>query len=451
MARIRSVHPGLFTDEAFAQLTIEKPLAVAFLIGLWCEADDAGVFEWKPLGLKMKVLPGTTADAAELLAILEGLDFIRRFEVAPRAFGVVRNFVKFQRPKKPNDIHPATAEMRDYAGFLPDGRRPHSGTGRPSSGESSEPDPIDGDANPEPSIFLDGASSEPPAPIAPHSSEPVPNHTETPSEIPRQREDGGGRMKDEGGKRKESSSSARAARAQTSPDDDELLAEFKSAAKNNVAQGCANVTPLRRLLSEDVSLDDILSFAASRVSKLARPLENLGNYWLAPEIRAWSRDRRAAAQLAAAQGQATTRDAQVFIAESSSGWDRAVELWRRERHKKIGPPITQQNGVRGWHFSAAMLAAAEGAKPVEAAERAAFATSSRQRRARCDRAAFVSCWPNCTIPAAGRTAGRRPCVTTPRKRSRRPRNDPPCRRFPPGRRLARRQGRRGGGPRDRTD
>ena len=179
---------------------------------------------------------------------------------------------------------------------------------------------------------------------------------------------GTGRGRGRGIERKELSSSARAPRAHTMPDDDDLLTQFKNAAKGNVAPGCANIAPLRRLLSEDVSLDDVLSFAASRVSKLARPLENFGNYWLAPEIRAWSRDRRAAAELAAKQGHAPTYEAQIFVAESSPDWPRAVGLWRSEHHKKFGPPTAEQNGVRGWHFSAAMITSAEGAKPVEAAE-----------------------------------------------------------------------------------
>jgi len=171
-----------------------------------------------------------------------------------------------------------------------------------------------------------------------------------------------------GRERKESSSSARAPRAQTTPDDDDLLVQFKKAAKGNLAPGCANVAPLRQLLNEDCDLSDILSFAKARVSKLKRPLENLGNYWLVPEIRAWSRDRRAAAEVAAKQGHAPAREPQIFVAESSPDWPRAVEAWRRERHKKIGPPTTEQRGVRGWHFSAAILASGEGAKPMEAAE-----------------------------------------------------------------------------------
>ena len=357
MARIRSVHPGLFTDEAFALLTIEKPLAVAFLIGLWCEADDAGVFEWKPLGLKMKVLPGTTADAAELLAILERLNFIRRFEVAPRAFGVVRNFVKFQRPKKPNDIHPATAEMRGYAGFLPDGRRPHSGTGRPSGGESSEPDPIDGETNPEPAVFLRGASSEPPAPIAPHSSEPVPNHAETPPETPRQMEEGGGRRKGERGKKSSSSSSACAVRQ---IDDDELRAKLRTAAKGRIRKTCVNVKPVREWMAKGCDLErDILPFIAEAFPRLSKPLATWGGpNWPGPDILAFSQERRDAEARGESPGQAAF-SAQIFVNVNSAHWARVAEIYRRKTGRQNGPPAYAHGPDgkgHGWYFSVAMLA-----------------------------------------------------------------------------------------------
>ena len=126
MARIRSVHPGLMTDEAFMQLTLDCPLAVALLIGLWMQADDAGTFEWKPLTLKARCLPVAPVRIEELLDTLAGLDFIKRFEVGGRAFGVVRNFVKYQRQRRPTDVHPFTPEMRAYAGFEA-GTRPRVG------------------------------------------------------------------------------------------------------------------------------------------------------------------------------------------------------------------------------------------------------------------------------------------------------------------------------------
>ena len=96
MARIRSVHPGLFTDEAFMTAS---PLARLLIIGIWCEAHDDGVFEWKPLTLKVRLMPADSVEVAPLLAELEALGFVRRFQAGGRPYGVVRNFQKYQRPK----------------------------------------------------------------------------------------------------------------------------------------------------------------------------------------------------------------------------------------------------------------------------------------------------------------------------------------------------------------
>src|SRR5271170_1684860 len=106
MARIRSIHPGLLTDEAFMALTVERPLAIALLIGLWMEADDAGTFEWKPLTIKARVLPATSDSVADLLAVLARLNFIKRYDFDGKSFGIVRNFAKYQRPKSPKDVFP---------------------------------------------------------------------------------------------------------------------------------------------------------------------------------------------------------------------------------------------------------------------------------------------------------------------------------------------------------
>lgn len=138
MARIRSVHPGLFKDEAFMDLVDEAPAAVALLLGLWCAADDAGFFEWKPRTIKAEVLPASKHDVVPLLRELVRLNFVRQFEIGGRQLGVIRNFVRFQRPKVPKDVHPSDTESRKYAGFSDGGKRPDAGTGRPPTGESSE-------------------------------------------------------------------------------------------------------------------------------------------------------------------------------------------------------------------------------------------------------------------------------------------------------------------------
>lgn len=150
MSRIRSIHPGLWTDEDFVSLT---PMARLLLIGIWNECDDKGIFVWSPLQLKMRILPADNADAAALLGEIAAAGFVMRYEIAGKVYGAVRNFAKFQRPKKPNSVHPSTAEVLTFAG--------HSDEPCPTSGEE------------------------------------VPNSFPTPSEIVPQMEEGGGRMEED--------------------------------------------------------------------------------------------------------------------------------------------------------------------------------------------------------------------------------------------------------------
>lgn len=115
MSRIRSIHPGLWTDEEFVTLSAHARL---LFMGLWNECDDKGTFEWKPLTLKMRILPADNIDVVALLSEIEGVGAVRQYEVTGKKYGAVRNFCKFQRPKKPNDVHPATAEIRAYCAFV---------------------------------------------------------------------------------------------------------------------------------------------------------------------------------------------------------------------------------------------------------------------------------------------------------------------------------------------
>jgi hypothetical protein len=111
MARIRSVHPGLFTDEAFIVLGSDAQI---FLIGLWTEADDQGVFEWKPMTLRVRLRPGRDGDVVPILKELEAVDCIKKYEVDGRHYGAIRNFRKYQKPKFPNATHPMTDKIRTY-------------------------------------------------------------------------------------------------------------------------------------------------------------------------------------------------------------------------------------------------------------------------------------------------------------------------------------------------
>ncbi|MFC6792712.1 hypothetical protein ACFQE0_26030 [Methylobacterium komagatae] len=113
MARIRSIHPGWFTDEAWVSVSFEARLLG---IGLWTECDDQGVFEWKPITIKMRLFPADNLDMAALLAELADADLIRQFSAGGKKYGAVRNFCRFQRPKKPRPVHPINGEFRTYVG-----------------------------------------------------------------------------------------------------------------------------------------------------------------------------------------------------------------------------------------------------------------------------------------------------------------------------------------------
>jgi hypothetical protein len=159
MARIRSVHPGLFTDEAFVSCS---PLARLLVIGLWTEADDQGLFEWKPVTIKMRLLPVDNADVPALLAELSDGNLIKSFSAAGREYGAIRNFRKYQRPKKPNTTHPLPDEFRTYVAL---------------DSVSSEPDDDEGNASSEPST---------------HHRPSIPQKGEKPPQM----EDGGDKMKE---------------------------------------------------------------------------------------------------------------------------------------------------------------------------------------------------------------------------------------------------------------
>lgn len=156
MSRIRSLHPGLFTDDRYMALSLA---ARELIKGIWCEADDQGVFEWRPLTLKARIMPADAVDVSEILDELVAGKFVTRFEYNDHSFGAVRNFRKFQRPKKPNSIHLLPPEFANYVGLGPPG------------GELSEDKPT-----------------------------AVPHQFPTEGGKPPQMEDGGGRREDEGKK-----------------------------------------------------------------------------------------------------------------------------------------------------------------------------------------------------------------------------------------------------------
>jgi hypothetical protein len=114
MARIRSLHPGFFTDERLVATSIEARM---LFLGLGVEADDKGIFEWKPVTLKMRLFPADNIDVNEHLGELVEAGVICAYEMDGRKLGAIRNFRRHQRPKTPNDVHPITPEIGKYVGL----------------------------------------------------------------------------------------------------------------------------------------------------------------------------------------------------------------------------------------------------------------------------------------------------------------------------------------------
>lgn len=112
MARIRSIHPGIWRDKSFVKVSAYARL---LYIGILNECDDKGAFKWEPIELKMNLMPVDNVDVDALLAELSAVDRIRMYEVAGQEYGAVRNFGKFQSPKKPNDLYPMPDQYRIYA------------------------------------------------------------------------------------------------------------------------------------------------------------------------------------------------------------------------------------------------------------------------------------------------------------------------------------------------
>jgi len=97
MARIRTIKPEFFEDEALAKLTAHERL---LFIGTWLLADKNGVLEYRPEWIKAKVFPyenGETVDVSRMLPRLVSGGYLVRYRVDGREYLAVRNFSKHQR------------------------------------------------------------------------------------------------------------------------------------------------------------------------------------------------------------------------------------------------------------------------------------------------------------------------------------------------------------------
>lgn len=136
MSRIRSIHPGQWTDEAFVECSA---FARLLALGVRNEADDNGVFEWRPTRLKMRLFPADAIDVAELLGELEERGLVLRFDADDRQYGAIRNFRVYQNPRSPKAEHPITDDAERFVGDrVGDDAPAKRGPGRPRKRQDGE-------------------------------------------------------------------------------------------------------------------------------------------------------------------------------------------------------------------------------------------------------------------------------------------------------------------------
>jgi hypothetical protein len=111
VARIRSTHPGQWRDQDFVECSFAARLLA---LALRNEADDQGLFEWKPKQIKMACFPADSVDIEVLLSEIISANIVKQYEIEGRKYGAIRNFRLYQRPKTPNSVYPLTDEIREY-------------------------------------------------------------------------------------------------------------------------------------------------------------------------------------------------------------------------------------------------------------------------------------------------------------------------------------------------
>ena len=103
MPRIRTIKPQFWLDENLGKLPRDARL---LYIGLWNLSDDTGVFEWRPMRIKVQLFPYdldiTESTIQEWLDLLITSGDVQQFSTNRNSFGFIPSFLKHQEIKKPS-------------------------------------------------------------------------------------------------------------------------------------------------------------------------------------------------------------------------------------------------------------------------------------------------------------------------------------------------------------
>jgi hypothetical protein len=147
--RIRSVKPDFWDDDVTGIMPAKEAL---FYVGLWCEADDAGRFEWDPAKIRAHLDPydqkfGGVEGVRSVLDYLAVLGRVVRYQANGKHFGHIPKFRVHQHPQKPSIKHPAPDALPERygtgTGLVVDGGEGRGGDGTTSrDGEQHSGGPL---------------------------------------------------------------------------------------------------------------------------------------------------------------------------------------------------------------------------------------------------------------------------------------------------------------------
>ena len=99
MARIRTIKPEFWTDEAITECSLSARL---LFIGMWNFADDRGNIERSAKQMKMKIFPADDIDCEPLLCELMLHNFLIEYEYDGKKYLHIRTFADHQIINRPS-------------------------------------------------------------------------------------------------------------------------------------------------------------------------------------------------------------------------------------------------------------------------------------------------------------------------------------------------------------
>jgi len=135
MARIRTIKPEFWTDDALTECSLSARL---LFIGTWNFADDNGNLDRSSKQLKARIFPHDTIDVEALVIELMSQRLLIEYSIEGKIFLHIKSFNKHQKINRPSTSQiPAFDESLSTHGALTE-HSPTEGKGREGKGKEKD-------------------------------------------------------------------------------------------------------------------------------------------------------------------------------------------------------------------------------------------------------------------------------------------------------------------------